>query len=104
MPEPKDLVKIRQEIDYSFDGWKKIINYVSFKKTFNEGVKGEALVRPPKGYEEINPAIEYLKMKSFIVSKSFTDAEILNKTFVKDLSTIFKTMKPFIDFLNAAIE
>jgi uncharacterized protein (TIGR02453 family) len=103
MPEPKDLVKIRQEIDYSFDAWKKIIGNASFKKTFTEGLTGEALVRPPKGYEEDNPAIAFLKMKSFIVTKPFTDAEVQNKIFVKDVAATFKTMKPLVDFLNAAI-
>jgi uncharacterized protein (TIGR02453 family) len=104
MPEPADLAKIRQEIDYSFDQWEKITANASFKKTFIQGVKGEALVRPPKGYEETNPAIEYLKMKSFIVSQPFTDAQVQSKTFVKDVANTFKTMKPMIDFLNAATE
>ncbi len=103
MPEPKDLIKIRQEIDYSFDEWKKIIGNAAFKKTFAQSIKGEALVRPPKGYEETNPAVEFLKLKSFIFSKPFTDAEIQGNAFVKNVSATFKTMKPFIDFLNAAI-
>jgi uncharacterized protein (TIGR02453 family) len=104
MPEPKDLVKIRQEIDYSFDEWKKITGNAAFKKAFTEGVKGEALVRPPKGYDDTNPAIEFLKLKSFIVTRAFTDAELLDKTFSKNVVATFKTMKPLIDFLNAAIE
>ncbi len=104
MPEPKDLIKIRQEMDYSFDDWKKIISNQLFKKTFAEGIQGEALVRPPKGYEEDNPAIQYLKQKSFIVSKPFTDTEVQSKTFVKEVANTFKAMKPMIDFLNAAVE
>jgi uncharacterized protein (TIGR02453 family) len=104
MPEPQALAKIRQEIDYSFDGWKKITSSVSFKKAFTEGVKGEALVRPPKGYEESNPAIEFLKLKNFIVTRPFTNTEVQSKTFVKNVATTFKTMKPMIDFLNTAIE
>lgn len=104
MPEPKELAAIRQEIDYSFDNWKKIIGNASFKKTFIEGIKGEALVRPPKGYDETNPAIAYLKMKNFVVTKSFTDTEIQSKTFVKDVANTFKVMKPMIDFLNSAID
>lgn len=104
MPEPKELAGIRQEIDYSFDSWKKIIGSTSFKKTFIEGIKGEALVRPPKGYDETNPAIAYLKMKNFVVTKSFTDTEIQSKTFVKDMANTFKAMKPMIDFLNSAID
>lgn len=104
MPEPKELAAIRQEIDYSFDSWKKIIGNATFKKIFIEGIKGEALVRPPKGYDETNPAIAYLKMKNFVVTKSFTDTEIQSKTFVKDVANTFKVMKPMIDFLNSAIE
>lgn len=104
MPEAKDLAKIRQEIDYSFDDWKKISGNANFKKMFTQGVKGESLTRPPKGYEETNPAIEFLKRKSFIVSRPFTDTEVQSKTFTKDVAVTFKTMKPLIDFLNAAVE
>ncbi|MGC4101221.1 DUF2461 domain-containing protein [Ferruginibacter sp.] len=104
MPEPKDLAKIRQEIDYSFDEWKKIMGNSAFKKTFTEGIKGDALVRPPKGYDDSNPAIAFIKQKSFIVTRPFTDAEVQSKNFVKDVAATFKTMKPLIDFLNAAVE
>jgi len=104
MPEPNELAKIRQEIDYSFEEWKKITGNAAFKKAFAEGIKGEALVRPPKGYDDTNPAIAFIKHKSFIVTRSFTDAEVMDKAFVKNVAATFKTMKPLIDFLNAAIE
>ncbi len=105
MPLPPDLAKIRQEIDYGFEEWKKITRNPVFKKLFSEGVKSDdTLMRPPKGYDENNPAIEYLKMKSFIISRSFTDAEVQNKTFIKDVAKTFQAMKPMIDFLNTAIE
>ncbi|MEP7110399.1 MAG: DUF2461 domain-containing protein [Ferruginibacter sp.] len=104
-PMPKELAKIRQEIDYSFNEWKTIITNKTFKKYFPEGVYGIALlVRPPKGYDENNPAIEYLKMKHFIVSKPFSDAELQSKKLVKDVAKVFETMKPMIDFLNRAVE
>lgn len=103
MPEPKELIKIRQEIDYSFEDWKKFTNSATFKKTFTNGIEGEALVRPPKGYEENNPAIAFLKLKSFVVTKSFTDAAVLDKDFIKEACSTFKAMKPLVDFLNAAI-
>ena len=104
-PMPPELVKIRQEIDYNFDEWQKIITNKNFKKNFIEGVDGiESLQRPPKGYDENNPAIHYLKMKHFIVSKHLTDAELQNKTLVKEVAKLFETMKPMIDFLNRAVE
>lgn len=104
-PMPAELTKIRQEIDYNITEWKKIIDSKKFKKYFLKGVDGiESLVRPPKGYDENNPAIHYLKMKHFIVSKPFTDAELQSKTLVKDVAKVFETMKPMIDFLNLAVE
>lgn len=104
MPETQVLSRIRQEIDYNLGDWKKIIEQKNFRKNFIEGVKTEdILVRPPKGYDEKNPAIQYLKMKSFIVSRSFTDKHVQDKDFVMEITGTFKTMKPFIDFLNTAL-
>jgi uncharacterized protein (TIGR02453 family) len=105
MPEPADLAKIRQEIDYDWADWKKIIGNAGFKKQFVAGVdNSNILVRPPKGYDENNPAIEFLKMKSFVVIKPFTDAALLDRSFVKEVAKTFQAMKPMIDFLNKAIE
>ena len=103
MPMAPDLAKIRQEIDYNFDEWKKIINNKTFKKYFPKGIEGiESLVRPPKGYDENNPAIEFLKMKGFIVSTAFSDNDLLQKNAVKEIVKTFEAMKPLIDFLNRA--
>ncbi len=104
MPETGVLSGIRQEIDYNFTDWKKIIEHKHFRKTFTEGVKtNDRLVRPPKGYDEDNEAIAFLKMKSFIVSKPFTDSELQNNNFVKEVAKTFNCMKPMIDFLNTAV-
>ncbi len=104
-PEPAMLSKIRQEIDYGFEEWKKIVNNKGFKKYFPKGVEGmEVLTRPPKGYDENNPAIDYLKMKNFIVVHPLTDADLLNKNLVKEVAKAFAAMKPMIDFLNQAME
>ncbi len=105
MPEPGDLAKIRQEIDYNFDEWKKIISNKTFKKYFIKGVEGIAVLsRPPKGYAEDNPAVSYLKMKSFIVSRPLSDTDLSDKNLVKEVAKTFEAMKPMIDFLNHAMQ
>ena len=104
-PLPPELSKIRQEIDYSLNEWNTIISNTPFKKYFPKGVDGiESLVRPPKGYDETNPAIHFLKMKHFIVNSPFTDEKLQAKTLVKEITKVFETMKPMVDFLNRAIE
>ena len=48
-------------------------------------------------------AIEFIKMKSFIVRKSFADADLPDKNFATEVAKTFNTMKPLIDFLNTAL-
>jgi uncharacterized protein (TIGR02453 family) len=105
MPMPPQLAKIRQEIDYSFDEFKKIISSKNFKKYFADGVEATgSLSRPPKGYTDDNPAIEYLKMKGFIVKCSFTNAQLQEKNVVKEITKTFEAMQPLINFINTAID
>lgn len=103
MPEPAVLAGIRQEIDYNYKEWQNIITRKSFTKIFTDGIRGDILTRPPKGYDENNPAIEFLKLKSFIVSKSFRDIEVQNSSFVKEVVKTFSAIKPVIDFINTTL-
>ena len=104
-PMPPELAKIRQEIDYNFDEWSRIVIARKFKSQFADGVQPTGmLVRPPKGYDENNPALSFLKMKGFIVVRKFTDEELQDKNAVKKIAASFEAMKPMIDFLNRAVE
>lgn len=106
MPMPQELKKVRQEIDYNLDDFEKILNSKTFKNTFGSLDRSDeyTLSRPPKGYDDSNPAIEYLKMKSFIVTRKIKDEELSSKDVVKNVVGYFEKMRPFIDFLNRAIE
>ena len=77
--------KVRQEIDYNFTEWTKILGDRRFKKYFPDGLdKEEILSRPPKGYDAENPAIEFLKLKSFMVTRSLTDAQMSSRSLLKE--------------------
>ncbi len=105
MPEPADLAKLRQEIDYNAGAWKKIVKSPSFKKYFTEGLDNSSMLsRPPKGYTEDNPALEYLKLKSYVVRYPVSDAMLCKKTLAKDIAAVFERMKPMLDFLKQAVE
>lgn len=104
MPMPPDLAKLRQEIDYNFKDWKSLVENAKFKKIFPDGVNGvEILQRPPKGYDESNPAIHYLKMKSFIVSHTIDDKLLTDKKLLSEVGKTFEAMKGMIKFLNGAM-
>jgi len=105
MPMAPELSKVRQEIDYNYAEWSKIIGDRNFKKVFPDGLdQEEKLSRPPKGYDDENPAIEFLKLKSFIVTRTFTDAEVQAKSFLKEIIKTFTAMDVFVHFLNRALE
>ncbi len=103
MPMPEQLAKIRQEIDYESKTFLKIINDKTFKKSFPQ-IEGEKLKNPPKGYTVDNEMLEFLKLKSFTIGKKISDKELLSKEFTEIVCAEFKTMFPFIDFLNKAVE
>jgi uncharacterized protein (TIGR02453 family) len=106
MPEAPQLKKVRQEIDYNWEEFKNILNSRKFKSVFGELERSPEVIlsRPPKGYDENNPAIEYLKFKSLIASATIPDAELVSADLVKKITTRFETLKPLIDFLNQALE
>src|SRR6478672_5069902 len=91
-PEPANLKKVRQEIDYNWEEFKSIVKNKTFKKTFGDLYKGEdmSLKRMPKGYEEDHPAIDYLKLQSLIAETTFTDDELTKGTLHKKTLSAFQ--------------
>ncbi len=102
-PMAPELNKIRQEMDYCFKEFKSIINAKKFKNNYGVLNETDKLVRPPKGYEPNNPAIEYLKLKNFTATMEITDADVLNKNLVKKVISSFEALSPLVHFLNKAI-
>lgn len=103
MPEPSLLRKVRQEIDYDFPHFKSIIENKAFAAMFGK-LNGEALSRPPQGYDAANPAIGFLKMKSFTAGHRLQDGQLTSPKAVKEVMQVFRTLQPLVQFLNRAQE
>lgn len=106
MPEPDALKKVRQEIDYCLEEFTGITGNKKFVKIYNglENADDLKLSRPPKGYDDTNPAIEYLKYKSFIASCAISDEEITGKGFEKKVLEAFEAIQPLLHFINRSLE
>jgi uncharacterized protein (TIGR02453 family) len=105
MPMPPELKKVRQEIDYNLDAFKKIVGSKKFKEMYG-GLSKDAeyvLSRVPKGYEPDNPAADFLKMKSFVAMTPIKDVELGSKELLKKVSTAFETLQPMLAFINQSI-
>ncbi len=101
-PEPQDLKRIRDEFAYDAATFRKILKNKNFIKTFGT-IKGEQVKTTPKGFEADSPAIDLLRYKQFIVIKKFTDKEVMNNTFVKQVNETFKAMRPFLDYMTEVL-
>ncbi len=105
MPMAPELKKIRQEIDYNWKDFKKILTDKKFKSIYSDLDRSEgiALQRVPKGYEQENPAAEYLKLKSYIVILPISDKELQSKDLIKKTVAAFEALQPLVYFLNQAL-
>lgn len=101
-PDPDNLAKVRQEIDYNAAELKKIVDQKKFKSLFGS-LQGESLKRAPKGYQEDHPNIDLLKLKSFIVLHKVTDKEIADWSDADKCIEVFEQIKPLNDYFNVAI-
>jgi uncharacterized protein (TIGR02453 family) len=105
MPMPIEMKKVRQEIDYCFDEFQKIIGSKKFKSVYGELHRGEdiSLSKVPQGFEKDNPAAEYLKLKSWLAMKNISDAELTSKELLKKTLDAFETLQPLLTFINRAM-
>jgi uncharacterized protein (TIGR02453 family) len=101
---PENLKALRDEIYFNLPEFELILNSKTFKKEFDGLDEIEKLKTAPKGYEKDHESIPYLVHKHFIVSRSFSDAEATAPDFMDRLKSVFKAQKPFVDFINRAID
>jgi uncharacterized protein (DUF2461 family) len=66
-------------------------------------LEGEQLKTAPKGIDKAHPAIDLLRYKQYLLSRQFTDQEVLSDNFVNEVNNCFKAMRPFFDFMSEAL-
>ncbi|MFD2245525.1 DUF2461 domain-containing protein [Pontibacter ruber] len=103
MPPADYLKAVRQEIDYNLEELESILQEPAFKERFGN-IQGEQLKTTPKGYDKENPAIEYLRFKSWNAVMPLPDKVVLGKDFKDVVLEAFKAVKPFNDFLMAPLK
>lgn len=101
---PEHLKMIRQEIDYNTNEFLKIVTSKEFVKTFKTLSDEDKLKTTPKDYAKDHPAIEYLKLKSFVCFTPLSDEELVSDKAVNKIVHACKMLKPLNDFLYRAIE
>lgn len=102
MPDGPELLKVRNAIANETDKFLEIVESRQFKKRFG-ALHGDALKKPPKGFDPEHEAIEYLKLKEFMAHTRLTDDEVLSPKFPKKLAAILEEMYPLVAFLRKTL-
>jgi len=105
-PQPDQLQKIRKEIHFFYDDLQEILNDPTFQSTYQNLNRDEnsTLKNPPKGYDKEDPAIEFLKLKSFTATQKFDSKLVTQKDFVPIIVEKMIALKPFNNFIDRALE
>lgn len=101
-PSPQDLRRIRDEIAFDATPLRKIIKSRSFLSSFGQ-LQGEQLKTSPQGFESDHEAIDLLRYKQFLLIRKFTDKEVLEASFLRQVSQTFKNMRSFFDYMSEVL-
>ncbi len=98
-PNKEDLKLIRDHIAVDAKPLRKVLKSKKFKDTFGQ-LEGDRLKTAPKGYPKDHPDVDLLQHKQFLVYKKYTDKEVLDKGFVKQVAKDYKAIRPFFDYMS----
>ncbi|GAA4373802.1 DUF2461 domain-containing protein [Hymenobacter koreensis] len=105
LPEPAQLARIRQEIHYGPDAFHALRQDATLLQHFPTGLdRSNALKTAPKGYDRTDPDIEWLRLKSYFVWRSFPDAEVLRPDFTDRVVAAWRAAQPLVSYLNHAMQ
>lgn len=101
-PNPEDLKRIRDEFAYDDKPIRKIISNKTFVKYFGK-LDGDELKTAPSGYDRNHPSIDLIRKKQFIVGRKFSDKEVADPNFPKEVVLTFEAMRPFFDYMSEVL-
>jgi uncharacterized protein (TIGR02453 family) len=104
MPEPALLARIRAYIAAHPERLAAVLQEPAFAAAFGELDQGERLKRPPQGYEEGTPGIEWIKLKSFTAGAAPAGWQERGDGLGEWLVEQFRILSPLILWLRAAAE
>jgi uncharacterized protein (TIGR02453 family) len=102
-PPPDALAKVREAIAAKPAAWRKATEDKAFRNAF-DGVRGEALTRPPRGFDPEHPLIEDIKRKSFYAMREESPKLAQSPALLGEVTETFKALSPLMKYLCGALE
>ncbi|MBI9041998.1 DUF2461 domain-containing protein [Lutibacter sp.] len=98
-PNKEDLLRIRKEFEMDASEIREIISNPTFV-TYFEKLEGDALKTAPRGFDKEHPNMDLIRMKQFIVTRKFTDDEVLAPNFLQEVNESYKAMRPYFNYMS----
>lgn len=103
MPPKPALDRVRAALLEDHAPLHTILRAPAFRRRFGSLSEEAMLVRLPRGVAADHPAGDYLRYKSFTVSRPLPDAAMQRAALVRTLRTDFEVMLPFVRWMNTAL-
>jgi uncharacterized protein (TIGR02453 family) len=98
-PNKEDLFRIRKEFEMDDTEIREILNDKTFKTVWGNFV-GEELKTAPKGFDRNHAAIDLIRRKQYVFTKSFTDEAVLDQDFIPAVNEAFEIARPYLDLMS----
>jgi len=101
-PDRDELLAYRTLLQEHYAEFNKILSDKQVRKMFG-GLQGEQLSRMPKGFPVDHPAERLLRQKQWYLECILDVKLVTSSRLATELALRFRTMTPFVEFLNRAI-
>lgn len=101
-PSSSDLEKIRADIDYDAEAWRKLLRAKKLKQYFGK-LEGKQLKTAPRAWSKDHEAIELLRYKQFLLQSPCSDELVCSEGFLEYQVEAYKAALPFLARLNQAL-
>jgi uncharacterized protein (TIGR02453 family) len=98
-PEKADVNRVRKEFEIDASELRAILADPEFISEFGK-LKGDELKTAPRGFDKEHPNIDLIRKKQWIVTKEFTDREVLSEDFLVEIDSAYRAIRPFFDFMS----
>jgi uncharacterized protein (TIGR02453 family) len=103
MPPRPTLNQLRDSIAAKPKDFEKSMSAPAFRKRFGKLSEESMLTRLPRGFAPGHPAEKWLRYQSFTAGAGLSDADVLDRRLVDKVEKDFKTMLPFVRWLNQTL-
>jgi uncharacterized protein (TIGR02453 family) len=98
-PNNEDLLRIRKEIELDASDLREIISNTTFKNMFGT-LEGEELKTAPKNFDKAHPDIDLIRKKQYLLTRKFTNKEVMSPNFKEEVIATFAAMRPFFNYMS----